>query len=118
MAPDTALTRAAERLINRHLDSVGALDLLLLMHSTRDRDWDLSDLCLELSCPERWATGQLERLTALGIVAQTAAGRYRYGHGNGHAVAVDEVARACRRNRPTVTKLIFAKPARPARSTG
>ena len=32
-----ALTRSAEQLIGRHVDSVGALDLLLLVHERRDR---------------------------------------------------------------------------------
>ena len=107
------LTRAAERLIFRHIDSVGALDLLLLVHATRDRDWGLGELCEALRCPEPWAEGQLRKLSAIGLLATPQRGRYRYARGRQYGPAVDDVARACRRDRAAVTRLIFAKPPRP-----
>jgi hypothetical protein len=107
------LSRAAERLISRHVNSAGALDLLLLLHGTRDREWELHELCEALRCPERWATGQLRKLGAVGLVAVSTRGRYRYERGRQYGPAADELARACRRDRAAVTRLIFARPSRP-----
>jgi hypothetical protein len=110
--PDRAqLTRAAERLISAHVESVGALDLLLLLHDHRDRDWSLGELCRELRCPEGWAEGELRRLGRLELVAPAGEGRYRYRRGRRHGPAVDEIARVCRRDRAAVTRLIFARSA-------
>lgn len=112
MAPDEALTPAAERLITRHIDSMGALDLLLLVHRTRDRDWSLAGLCAELRCPSAWAVSQLRVLDSLGLVMQPAPGRHRYVHGRQYGPAVDAIARVHRRDPALVTKLVLAKPSR------
>jgi hypothetical protein len=112
LAPSAHLSRAAERLIAGHIDSVGALDLLLLVHHDRERDWSRRELCERLRCPEAWAVDQLERLARAGLVREVANGRYRYrrGAGSGSGSAVDEIARACRHDRAAVTRLIFAHP--------
>jgi hypothetical protein len=113
LAPDVELTRAAERLIAHHVDSVGALDLLLLLHGGRDRDWSMQELCTQLRCPESWATDQLARLLAAGLVAEAAPGRVRYRRERLHGSAVDEIARVGRRNRSALIRLVFARPALP-----
>jgi DNA-binding IclR family transcriptional regulator len=108
LAPGDLLTRAAERLISQHIDSVGALDLLLLLHEGRDRDWSIQELCRTLRCPDGWAEEQLARLAAIGLVAADE-GRYRYTRGRQYGPAVDQIARACRHDRAAVTKLVFAR---------
>lgn len=110
LAGDQTLSRAAKRLISRHVDSVGALDLLLLMHAGRDRDFSQAELCERLRCPESWAADQIARLQSGQMVAEVAEGLYRYRRGPEYGVAVDEIARACRRDRAAVTRLIFAHP--------
>jgi hypothetical protein len=100
------LTHAAERLIERHVDSVGALDLLLLVHRERQRDWGLEELCQVLRCPAAWAETQLVGFAAIGLVDE-ADGRFRYRAGQ-HGRAVDQIARACRHERAGVVRLIFA----------
>jgi hypothetical protein len=107
-----ALTRSAEQLIARHVDSVGALDLLMLVHGRRDRDWSADELCQELRCPDGWASEQIARLVALDLLTQVAPKRYRYRRGRRFGAAVDEIARACRRDRAAVTRQIFARPPR------
>lgn len=107
-----ALTRSAEQLIARHVDSVGALDLLLLVHERRDRDWSAEELCEALRCPEGWAAEQIARLEVLDLLAEVAPDRYRYRRGRRFGAAVDELARACRRDRAEVTRQIFARPPR------
>jgi hypothetical protein len=106
------LTRAAERLITQHIDSVGALDLLLLLHGERERDWSVDELCRALRCPRAWAEDQLARLAAIGLVADVGDGRYEYRRGRQYGPAVDEIARACRRDRAEVTRLVFARATR------
>jgi DNA-binding IclR family transcriptional regulator len=105
------LTREAERLLAAHIDSVGTLDLLLLLHAQRDRDWSAVELCESLRCPDAWAVEQISRLRAVGLVTEGPDGRYRYVHGREYGACVDAVARACRTDRASVTRRIFAGPA-------
>lgn len=107
-----ALSRSAEQLIARHIDSVGALDLLLLVHEHRDRDWSADELCEIVRCPDGWAAEQIARLEALDLLDEVVPERYRYRSGGRHGPAVEEIARACRRDRAAVTRLIFARPPR------
>jgi hypothetical protein len=104
-----ALTRSAEQLIARHVDSAGALDLLLLVHEQRDRDWSAEELREVLRCPDGWAAEQIARLQALDLLGEVVSGRYRYQRGRRYGAAVDEIARACRRDRAAVTRQIFAR---------
>ena len=109
------LTSAARRLLAEHVDSVGALDLVLLLHETRDRAWTGGELCAHLRCPEPWARAQLGRLAAAGLVASNE-DRHQYRRGRRFGTAVDELARVCRRDRAAVVRLIFAQPpGQPAR---
>ena len=110
MTDNAPLSRAAERLIARHIHSVGTLDLLLLLHGGRDRDWSLEELCGVLRCPDGWAEEQIAALAAIGLVGETAERRYQYRRGRQYGPATDAVARACRRDRAAVTRLIFARP--------
>jgi hypothetical protein len=112
LTDDAQLPRAAERLIARHVESVGALDLLLLLHAGRDRDWSLDELCTALRCPAPWAEGQLRDFIVIDLAREVADGRYRYERGRQHGAAVDAIARACRHDRAAVTRLVFAWAAR------
>ena len=94
--------------MQRHIDSVGALDLLLLLHAERDRDWSPEALCAALRCPDTWAEERLTELAGIGLVAEVADGRFQYRRGRQYGPAVDQIARACRRDRAAVTRLIFA----------
>jgi hypothetical protein len=103
------LTRAAEQLLAEHLDSVGALDLLLLVHEGRDRTWSAGELCEALRCPQPWAEGQLGQLVELELLVEIGDGRFQYHRGRRFGPAVDEIARVCRRDRAEVTRRIFAR---------
>ena len=107
----TQLSRSAERLITRYVDSVGALDLLLLVHAGRDRDWSADELCDALRCPTAWVAEQIRRLEKAELLTEVADGRYRYRRGRRYGPAVDEIARAFRRDRAGLTRRIFARPA-------
>ncbi len=106
LGPD--LTRDAQRLIARHVDSVGALELLLLVRGQPDRVWTRDAVREELACPPAWAERELERLRHGGLVRREADG-YRFAPSSARQrAAVDSVARACERDRAAVTRLIFA----------
>jgi hypothetical protein len=102
------LTRDAERLIGAHVDSVGVLDLLLLLRAEPDRVWTRDAVGEALACPLGWAERELERLR-LGGLARRDAGGFRYATSSARQrAAVDSVARAWKRDRGAVTRLIFA----------
>jgi hypothetical protein len=103
-----ALTSDAERLIIRHVDSVGVLDLLLLLRGEPDRVWTRDAVREALACPPGWAERELERMRHKGFAAPDAGG-YRYAPSNARLrAAVDSLARAWKRDRAAVTRLIFA----------
>ena len=102
------LTCDAQRLIARHVDSVGVLDLLLLLRGEPDRVWTRDAVRDALVCPPGWAQRELERLRHGGL-ARSDEGGYRYAPSSArHRAAVESVARACKRDRAAVTRLIFA----------
>ena len=108
MTPGHNLTRDAERLIARHVDSVGVLDLLLLLRGAPDRSWTRDAIREELACPLGWAERELERLRHGGL-ARHDGGGYRYAPSSARQrAAIDSLARACRSDRAAVTRLIFA----------
>lgn len=104
---DVELSATAQQLLARHVESVGALDLLLLLHERRD--WDVRELCVELRCPRPWAEAQLARLADAGLVAEDAPGHVHYRRGPRFGPAADEIARACRQHRGAVARFIFAR---------
>jgi hypothetical protein len=108
---DVVLSAAAERFMTRHVDSVGALDLLALLHDGGARDWELPELCAELRCPSAWAVRQLGRLAMLDLVHQPEPGRHRFSSSGRHVAAVDEIVRAYRQQRGAVVRWVFATPA-------
>ncbi len=104
-APD--LTRDAERLIERHVDSVGVLDLLLLLRGEPERTWTRDAVREALACPSGWAERELERLRQGGLAAADAGG-YRFAPNSTRLrAAVESVVRAWKRDRASVSKLIF-----------
>ncbi len=102
------LTRDAQRLIAQHVGSVGVLDLLLLLRGEPNRVWSRDALRDALACPPGWAERELERLQDGGL-ARSDEGGYRYAPSSPrHRAAVESVARAWKRDRAAVTRLIFA----------
>jgi hypothetical protein len=110
VTPDVVLTAAAERLMARYVDSVGALDLLLLLHAAPGRDWTLAELCAELRCPPTWAARELGRLAELDLVTQPEPGHHRFCAGGRPGAAVEELVRAYQQDRAAVVRWVFATP--------
>jgi hypothetical protein len=116
---ETELSSSAERLLGTHIDSVGALDLLLALHDEPRREWTLAEICETLRCPEAWAGEQLERFRAAGLCAPAGSSSERFRYTDGKwGRAVEELARVYRHDRAAVTRFVFAQPAAHPRSTG
>jgi DNA-binding IclR family transcriptional regulator len=95
-------------LIAYHLESVGALDLLLLLRGQPERAWTSEDVCEALGSPLRWAERELASLRRGGLVALHD-GRYRYAPDSERThAAVDAIARAWRHDRSGISRLIFS----------
>ena len=103
-----ALTRDAQRLIDRHVHTTGTLDLLLLLRIRPTGTWSPDEICELLRCPPGWADDELRRLQAADLVV-TDGDEYRYAPATPRQrMAVDSLAAAWRRDRAAVTRRILA----------
>lgn len=99
-------------LVARHLHSVGELDLLMLLHSDRERGWTAEAVCETLRCPPSWAALQLQALRVAGL-AREAGGRWRFAAADRELDrAADALADAYRTRKADVVRLVFAQPSR------
>ena len=102
------LTRDAECLIERHVHSVGTLDLLLLLRERPTCALSTTAICELLRCPSGWATEELGRLCAAELLVAEGGG-HRYAPATARLrAAVDSAAAARQRDRAAVERLIFA----------
>ncbi len=102
------------RFINANIESVGQLELLLLIRDGRDRDWSAVEASRALaSSPESTAL-RLADLDDHGLVARREGpdgARYRYRPSSPAVDAtIGALADAYARRRTTVIKLIFSQP--------
>ena len=56
-------------LIQKHVHSVGVLELLMLLHAGRDRSWSVAEICAALGCPQAWASAELHAMERAGLIA-------------------------------------------------
>ncbi len=109
MSPDE-LSPAAKRFLADHVNSVMALELLLLLRRERDSTWTAKTVTRELRCAETWAAAQLDALHAVGLTQPDAAvdGGYRFTLDEQQASVLDEIADAHRRRRSSIIRLIVS----------
>lgn len=102
---------ALRRFVRRCIDSVGTVDVLLLLHAEPERDWTVEEVSERLRSSTFSATRQLEELARKGLFRSPEPGRYRYGPKNrqlgGH---VDELADAYARRRHPLIAFIYSEP--------
>ena len=107
------LSADVRRLIAEQLHSIGALDLLMLMHAEPERWWTVEEVCAALQCPPRWAALHLEDLHDGGLLGAEGNSERRYAfqpRGERIAAAADALADAYVTRRRDVVKFIFAMP--------
>lgn len=93
------------RFIAAHLESVSALEVLLLLHGQPDRTWTADDVAAKLVTKPQAATGFLRHLRDHGLASEED-GRFRYAPHR----TVDALAAAYAARRHTVIGLIFDRP--------
>ena len=104
MSPDR-IPGDVRHFIAAHLDSVSALETLLLLHREPDRSWTADDVARALVSRPQAAAGFLRQLRDHGLVSEHE-GRFRYAPHR----AVDALAETYASRRHTVIGLIFDRP--------
>ena len=104
------LSPSTRDFIIRHIVSVEELEILLLLHEGKDRDWSPAEINARLRSQESSIAQWLRTLVSMSLAAETG-GRYRF------APASEELARdtaavseAYRERRIKVIELIFSRP--------
>ena len=103
---------AVQRFIAERIDSVGQLEVLLLVRSEPERRWSASEVSRELRSESTWAEVQLEYLRVEGLLVATRSNRptYRYDRARSELeTVVKQVSDAFEDQRAEVIKLIFSQ---------
>ena len=106
-------TKCVSEFISHYIDSVETVDVLLLLHNHRDREWSASQVSLELRSNPASAAKRLADLCLRGIfeIRVTPELVYRYApKTEALAEMVDEFSLVYVKHRVSVIKLIFSKP--------
>jgi DNA-binding IclR family transcriptional regulator len=101
------------RLVAEQVDSIGALDLLMLLRQDKGRWWTADSVCEALRCPRRWAVVHLERMHQDGLLTADGDSPRRYAFRPRDAAlgaAADDLADAYTTRTGDVVKLIFSLP--------
>jgi predicted transcriptional regulator len=104
------LPTSVRSLVSDHIRSVEELEVLLLLHATR-QDWTADAVHDELKTSRRSIARRLEQLEAAGLVVRAGDGtdtRFRYGPADAaSAAAVDQLAHLYRRWRVAIIDSIY-----------
>lgn len=103
--PDDDIPSEVRRFIAAHLESVSALEVLLLLHREPDRRWTVGEVAAALVTKPQAAEGFLRHLSDHGLVSEND-GLFRYAPHR----AVGALAAAYAARRHTVIALIFDRP--------
>ena len=117
--PASGIPEDVRAFVADHIDSVLQLELLLLLHKKRDRDFDAAEVVAELRIDAAWAAAQLEDFCARGILTciEGTPRRYRYAPQSAHVdAAIARLDQTYADRRVSVISLIFSKPADKLRS--
>jgi hypothetical protein len=107
---ESGIPAPVRRFIAGHIESVGQLEVLLLLRAAADKQWTTEEVARAVVTQRASAAGWLEQLRADGLLEQTG-DRYRYGPPRGDVErAVDDLAESYAKYRVAVIGLIFSKP--------
>jgi hypothetical protein len=112
---DSGVPAPVRRFIAGHIESVGQLEVLLLLRAAADKEWTPQEVARAVVTQPGSAAGWLDQLTADRLISRTGE-RFRYGPAD-EAVerAVDELAESYAKYRVAVIGLIFSKPSEQVR---
>lgn len=109
------LSSAVRNLITERIDSVGQLEIALLLHGTPDRVWTAAQVAAELRTSAASTQEQFVTLAQRDLAAAVPGG-YRYAARGALNDAMTELAAAYRSYPVTVVTLIYSGPNRAVRS--
>jgi hypothetical protein len=113
---DPDLPESVQRFIRQHISSVEAVEVLLLLHGSPDRDWTGQQVSKELYSQPEAAQFRLDDLAGRGLLSREGdAFRYR-PTSRDLAAAVDALAETYARRRVRVVSFIFSPPSHAGRS--
>ncbi|HEU4455453.1 MAG TPA: hypothetical protein VFR81_20490 [Longimicrobium sp.] len=118
MADDGDL-KDVRKFIAEYLGSAEQLEVLLLLHAERGRDFTAAEVSERVYTVPAAALMRLDDLTSAGLLTSDLASdpRYRYAPSSpGLAERVDALAEAYRADRVAVVRLIYEVPKDPVRS--
>ena len=101
------------RFVAANIDSVGMLEILLLVRDHRDRGWTAADVARELRSSSDAASDRLAGLRQRGLLVEDAGGTrsFQYAPAGQHLErAVDDLASCYATRRVGVISLIYSKP--------
>ena len=108
--PESGVPAPVRRFIAGHIESVGQLEVLLLLRAAADKEWTTDEVARAVVTQHASAEGWLEQLRADELIT-LAAERYRYSPPNADVErAIDELAESYAKYRVAVIGLIFSKP--------
>jgi predicted MarR family transcription regulator len=96
--------------IRRHLGSVWALEILLLLRRQPQRAWTIADIVLDLRASSTLVTANLAKFEQSGLVVAESEGRYRYQPASPLMEALCAAVEEAYRERPVATINLISAP--------
>ena len=96
--------------IHRHIESVGQLEMLLLLLNNSDRVWSPAQVAKELGIDPDFASVFLDTFARRELVAKNADGNFQFSQTSPEAASVRELDATYRTRRVAVIGAIFSKP--------
>lgn len=107
---ESDLSPTVRDFIARHIVSVEELEVLLILHESKERRWSAAEINERLRSQEASIEKWLETMVSFGLAAR-AENRFRFAPVSDElARATAQVAEAYRERRIKVIELIFSKP--------
>lgn len=107
----TGVPAEVRRFIAAEIESVGQLEVLLLLRGAPDKSWTADEVERALVMQAGSATSWLEQMAGGDFVARQAAGSYRYAPASAEVEqTIDRLAGSYAKYRVAVIGLIFSKP--------
>ena len=105
----TPIAQDVKQFIERYINSVVCLEVLLLLHRKPQRCWSNCEIAKELGIDALLADAQLEQLHKQSLIRKNEEGRFHYDAANTANAVIDGLAAACARQRVAVFSLILTK---------